>query len=71
MSDFAYLLPFFFSDKIPLNHSKAYIKDLLSFTLLIIQHDQLISLFDLNVCKFINKNRPIELPVSTETLVHA
>ena len=48
-----------------------YIKDLLSFTLLIIQHDQLISLCDLNVCKFINKNRPVELPVSIETLVYA
>ena len=43
--------------------------DLLSFTLLIIQHDQLISLCDLNVCKFKNKNIPVELPVSTETLV--
>ena len=46
-----------------------YIKDLLSFTLLIIQHDQLISFCDLNVCKLINKNRPVELLVSTETLV--
>ena len=49
---------------------KAYIKDLLSFRLLIIQHDQLISFCDLNICKFINKNRLVELPVSTETLVH-
>ena len=48
---------------------KPYIKNLLSFTLLIIKHDQLISFFDLIVWKLINKNRPVELPVSTETLV--
>ena len=63
LSDFAYLLQF--SNNIPLNH----LKGLLSFTLLIIQHDQLISFCDLNACKLINKNRPVELPVSTKTLV--
>ena len=39
-------------------------------TPVIIQHDQLISLCDLNVCKFINKNRPVKLPVSTKTLFY-